>query len=87
MLKGGKEKQKTQDGMWVFVASGSARQPHTSAFAFLTFLQVFLFAKVLWPLGIKFSFFELKVFVKTCTCLDTSVSNEYLIKEGNKLNY
>ena len=57
-LKGGKEKQKTQDEMWVFVASGSARQPHTSAFAFLTFLQVFLFAKVLWAFRLMFSFFE-----------------------------
>ena len=53
-LKGGKEKQKTQDEMWVFVASGSARQPHTSAFAFLTFLQVFLSAKVLWVIRFKF---------------------------------
>jgi hypothetical protein len=40
-LKGGKEKQKTQDEMWVFAANGSVRQPHSSAFAFLTFLQVF----------------------------------------------
>ena len=40
-LKGGKEKQKTQDEMWVFVASGSARQPHTSAFASLPFCKCF----------------------------------------------
>ncbi len=67
LLKGGKEKQKTQDEKWVFAANGPVRQPHSSAFTFLTFLQVFLFAKVLW--AIDFSFFELKAFVKTCTCL------------------
>ena len=41
LLKGGKEKQKTQDGMWVFGANGLVRQPHTSAFASLPFCKCF----------------------------------------------
>jgi hypothetical protein len=58
LLKGGKEKQKTQDEMWVFAANGSVRQPHSSAFASFTFLQVFLFAKVLWAIWVRFNFFR-----------------------------